>query len=122
MATQVVKGNAEIAVQIPPGGKWVDQLNLNTPNTAETYTVPAKATTGYQAVQIDLYFTDDSGKVYARFDGGTALAPAADKTDGTGSTRILQGRAITADAGATISFVCDVAQIVIFEIRGAFLS
>lgn len=86
--------------------QYVDQVSL-TANTAKTVTVPSWAIGGIMNLSST---TLTSWAV--RADGGTAVLPAADKTDGTGSAAQVGCRQITV---STFSIIADTTGVISIE-------
>lgn len=103
----------EIWQGAPPLPDNVDQLEL-TAGTAAPWVVP----TGYDLAIIHYNGKADpdvSGTLFAR-PSGTAAIPTATLTNGTGSTKVLDGSVRRVVAGRTISFINATACVITFDL------
>lgn len=110
--TQVLQINKELNILAPRISTWIDQLSLSA-GVAAFYTVPANVDT--------LFITYTAGTAYVRADGSAAVVPVATITNGTGSTKVLDGDTRSVDPGSVLSFVNLSACVISFEGFKAFV-
>lgn len=108
MAAEVLQENKDFWVDTPRPSKYVQQEAL-TGGTAVAWTVPAN---------VDLIrISYTAGTLWMRADGGTAVVPAAQKTDGTGSEIVLQGEFYNVEPLQVLSFINATTCVVSFACR-----